>query len=170
MWFGPRRWTSALDLMRGSIKANGTREMCVSLHLPIVICPSLPLLSLLSSQRFAHTFEDRFLPHCGARVICELPKARAINKPGGTRAPCVWAGERAAVVKSLICTSWNSHKSPVPLPPPLSTSHTIPRSTELPIWGASGVYCDSIWLSTQGVRRHSFSYVPSKQKSWERAR
>lgn len=54
--------------------------------------------------------------------------------------PVYWAHKRGTgAVKSLICTSYNPHKSPLYPPPPLFTSHTIPRSTELSIWGTSGL-------------------------------
>lgn len=68
----------------------------------------------------------------------------------------------ARAVKSLICTSQNSHKSPVPLHPhsPPPTQFPVQQSSQ---YEARLVYCDSIWLSTQGVRRHSFfiQWVPA---------
>lgn len=68
----------------------------------------------------------------------------------------------AGAVKSLICTSQNSHKSPVPLHPhsPPPTQFPVQQSSQ---YEARLVYCDSIWLSTQGVRRHSFfiHWVPA---------
>ena len=133
--------TSASDLMCGPIKAHATGAITVCLSVSVgCVCLSRSRLTLSHCHIFFF-FWITFFSCCVVNVNTSLciTSRRERERERHTLRKRERERERAGVVKSLICTSRNSHKSPVPRPPPLSTSHTIPRSTELSIWGASGL-------------------------------
>lgn len=144
--------TSAFDLMCGPIKTHSTGAISVFLSVSVCcwICPSL---ALLLTHSFTHDSKSHRLHRTAQYFVITFLFFCAVNVNTG---PYILSRrERAGVVKSLICTSRNSHKSPVPLHPrsPPPTQFPGQQSSQ---YEARLVYCDSIWLSTQGVGRHSF--------------
>ncbi len=122
-------------------------SLCLCLLLDLSVSPTTP-------HSFFHTrFQGHHLHHMAQCFVTTFFFFCTANVNTGLY--ILSRRERAGVVKSLICTSRNSHKSPVPLHPrsPPPTQFPGQQSSQ---YEARLVYCDSIWLSTQGVRRHWF--------------
>lgn len=138
---------SAFYLMCSAIKTRGSGVVSVFLY------TQLSLTRLLPPSR-THDSNEGIIAATARPsafwLLPSLPRLCTVNANAG-----LCAEERAGVVKSLICTSWNSHKSPAPLHPrsPPPTQFPGQHSAE---YEARLVHCDSIWLSAQSVPRLLF--------------